>query len=40
MMKFCCDHHFMMYVSQIIMLYALNLFGAVCQQYLSKIGRI
>ena len=26
-----CDNHFMMYVSQIIMLYTLNLYSAVCQ---------
>ena len=29
----------MMYVSQIIMLYTLNLYSAVCQWYLSKTGR-
>ena len=29
----------MMYVSQIIMPYAFNLYGAVCQLYLNKIGR-
>ena len=29
----------MMYVSQIIMLYTLNLYSAVCQLYLSKTGR-
>ena len=34
-----CDHHGMMYVSQITMLYTLNLFGAVCQLYLNKTGR-
>ena len=27
------------YMSQIIMLYTLNLHGAVCQIYLNKIGR-
>ena len=30
----------MMYVSQIIMLYTLNLYGAVCQLCLHKTGRI
>ena len=34
-----CGHHFMMYVSQIIMLYTLNLYSAVCQFYLNKTGR-
>ena len=34
-----CGHHFMMYVSQIIMLYTLNLYSAVCQLYLKKTGR-
>ena len=29
----------MMYVCQIIMLYTLNLFNAVCQLYLNKTGR-
>ena len=29
----------MMYVSQIIMLYTLNLYSAVCQLYLKKTGR-
>ena len=29
----------MMYVSQIIRLYILNLNSAVCQSYLNKIGR-
>ena len=29
----------MTYVSQIITLYALNLYGAVCQSYLNKTGR-
>ena len=29
----------MMYVSQIIMLYTLNLYSAVCQLYVSKAGR-
>ena len=30
----------MMYVCQIIMLYTLNLYSAVCQIYLNRIGRI
>ena len=34
-----CDNHFMMYVSQIIMLCTLNLYSAVCQLYLNKAGR-
>ena len=34
-----CGHHFMMCISQIIMLYTLNLYSAVCQLYLNKIGR-
>ena len=29
----------MMYVSQIIMLYTLNVYSAVCQLYLNKTGR-
>ena len=29
----------MMYVSQIIMLYTLNLYRAICQLYLNKTGR-
>ena len=29
----------MMYVSQVIMLYTLNLHSAVCQLYLNKTGR-
>ena len=29
----------MMYVSQIIMLYTLDLYSALCQLYLSKTGR-
>ena len=29
----------MMYVSQIIMLYTLNLYSAVCQLHLNKTGR-
>ena len=33
------DNHFMMYISQIIMLYTLNLHSAVCQLYLNKTER-
>ena len=33
-----CDNHFMMYVSQIIMLYTLNLCSAVCQLYRNTTG--
>ena len=32
-------YHFVMYASQIIMLYTLNLYNAICQLYLSKSGR-
>ena len=31
-----CEHHFMMYVSQIIILYTLNLYNAENQLYLNK----
>ena len=34
-----CDNHFMMYVSQITVLYTLNLYSAVCQLYLNKTER-
>ena len=34
-----CDNHFMIFVSQIIMLYTLNLYPVVCQLHPSKIGR-
>ena len=34
-----CDNHFMMYLSQIIMLYTLKLYSAVCQFYLHKTGK-
>ena len=34
-----CDNYFMTYVSQIFMLYILNLYNAVCQLYLNKTGR-
>ena len=33
------DNHFMMYITQIIMVYTLNLCSAVCQLYLNKTGR-
>ena len=33
------DNHFIIYASQIIMLYILNLYSATCQYYLNKIGR-
>ena len=33
------DVHFMKTASQIIMLYALNIYSAVCQLYLNKTGR-
>ena len=29
-------NHFMMYVTQVVILYTLNLYSAVCQLYLSK----
>ena len=34
-----CDNHFMMYVSQVIMLYTLNIYSAISQLYLNKTGR-
>ena len=34
-----CGDHFMMYLSQIIMLYTLNLYGAACKLYLIKTQR-
>ena len=33
------DNHFMMYVSQIIMLYTLKMCSARCQLYLNKTGK-
>ena len=36
--KSYCDNQFMMYTSQIIMLYTLNLYNAVCQLQLNKTG--
>ena len=32
-------NHFMVYVSQIIMLHTLNVCNAVCQLYLNKTGK-
>lgn len=37
--KTYCDNHFMMYKSQIIKLYSLNLYSAMCQSYLNITGR-
>ena len=34
-----CGNYFTIYVSQIIMLYSLNLYSAVCQLYPSKTGK-
>ena len=34
-----CDNHFMVYVSQIVMLYTLSLYSAVYQFYLNKTER-
>ena len=34
-----CDNHFMMYVNQILMLYTLKLYSAVCHLYFNKTGR-
>lgn len=34
-----CDNHFMMYISEIIMLGTLNVYRDVCQFYLNKTGR-
>lgn len=34
-----CGDHFIIYVSQFIRLYILNLFSAVYQVYLNKMGR-
>ena len=33
-----CGNHFMLYKSQIIMLYTLNLYSAACQLYLNETG--
>ena len=33
------DEYYMLYLSQVIMLYIINLYSAVCQLYLNKIGR-
>ena len=37
--KLNCGHHFMMYVSQIILLFTLNLYSTVCQLYLNKLEK-
>ena len=34
-----CDNHFMIFISQIIMLFTLNLYPVVCQLHPSKTGR-
>ena len=34
----CCGNHLTMYVSQIILLYTLNLYSAACQLYSNKKG--
>ena len=34
-----CDNHIMMYVSQFIMVYLLNLYSAICQIFLNNTGR-
>ena len=34
-----CGHHFMMHVSQIIMLYT-NLYSVICKLYINKTGRM
>lgn len=34
--KIYCGNHFAIYVSQIMMLHALNLYSAICQLYLNK----
>ena len=36
MLTILAGNHFMMYVSQFIMLFTLNLYSAVCQLYLNK----
>ena len=33
-----CDNNFVVDVSQIVMLYALHLYTAICQKYLNKTG--
>ena len=35
-----CENHFMMSASQIIMLYTINGYSAVCQLYINKTGQI
>lgn len=37
--KLNCDNHSLVYVNQIITLYTLDLYSAVCQLHLSKTGR-
>ena len=34
-----CGSHVTIYVSQIIMLYTLNIYSAVCKLYLNKTGK-
>ena len=34
-----CGHHFLMYVSQITLLFTLNLYSTVCQLYLNKLEK-
>ena len=34
-----CGKHFMMYVSQIILLYTINIYSAICQLSLNETGR-
>ena len=35
-----CENHFMMSASQIIMLYTISGYSAVCQLYVNKTGQI
>ena len=34
-----CDNHFTVYISQIIILYTLNLYIDLCQLYLNNTGK-
>ena len=34
-----CGNYFLMYVSQMIMLFTLTLYSAICQLYLNKTGK-
>ena len=34
-----CGNYFMMYITQIILLYTLNLYKGICQLYLNKTGQ-